>query len=220
MEKIILSHVGKQFSKNRILKDVNMELISGNIYGLIGPNGSGKTMILKMIAGLIWVTEGEILLDGKKIGKDLDFPPSLGLLIENPGFLSSYTGYENLWYIAKIRNCITKEDILKAMKEVGIFYAANQKVGKYSLGMKQRLGTAQAIMENPEVILLDEPMNGLDQQGIKEIRKLLLQLKEQKKLILLASHAKEDIQTLCDRIFQVENGCVNEIESKSVFSYM
>ncbi len=205
MKKIVFSHVGKHFSKMQILKDINMELTPGKIYGLIGPNGSGKTVLLKMLTGLIRPSEGEIFLDDKKLGKDLDFPPSIGILIETPGFLPAYTGFQNLWYLSKIRHDLCKKDVLMAMDRVGISYAADRKVGKYSLGMKQRLGIAQAIMEDPEIIILDEPMNGLDQSGIIEIRKLLLELKKANKLILLASHTKEDIRILCDEVYQIEN---------------
>lgn len=210
MKKIILSNVGKRFGKIRVLEEVNMELYSGNIYGLIGPNGCGKTVLLKMIAGFVRATEGTVTLDGKIIGKDLDFPPSMGTLIENPGFLPSYTGMKNLYYLAKINNKIDKKGILKAMDKVNISYAADRKVGEYSLGMRQRLGITQAIMENPDIILLDEPMNGLDKDGIVEIRNLLLDLKNQGKLIMLASHTQEDIKILCDCVYRVENFKVNK----------
>lgn len=208
MKKMVLSHVGKQFHKVSILKDVCLELTPGNIYGFVGPNGCGKTVLLKLISGLLYASEGEIQLDSKVLGKDLDFPPSIGILIENPGFLPSYTGLQNLVYLTRIKQLINKKDILKSMEQVGIAYAANQKVGKYSLGMKQRLGIAQAIMENPELIILDEPMNGLDQQGVDEIRELLLKLRQQNKLILLASHTKEDIRILCDQVYSIDKGKV------------
>lgn len=206
MNKIVLSHVGKQFRKVSVLKDVCLELNPGNIYGFVGPNGCGKTVLLKLISGLLYASEGEILVDSKRIGKDLDFPPSIGILIENPGFLPSYTGLQNLMYLARIKRLASKKEVLKSMEQVGIAYAANQKVGKYSLGMKQRLGIAQAIMEDPEVIILDEPMNGLDQQGVEEIRELLLTLRQQNKLILLASHTREDIQLLCNYVYYIKKG--------------
>lgn len=206
MNKIVLSHVGKQFRKVSVLKDVCLELNPGNIYGFVGPNGCGKTVLLKLISGLLYASEGEILVDSKRIGKDLDFPPSIGILIENPGFLPSYTGLQNLMYLARIKRLASKKEVLKSMEQVGIAYAANQKVGKYSLGMKQRLGIAQAIMEDPEVIILDEPMNGLDQQGVEEIRELLLTLRQQNKLILLASHTREDIRLLCNYVYYIKKG--------------
>lgn len=205
MTKIILSNVGKKFAKMRVLEKVNMELSSGNIYGLIGPNGCGKTVLLKIIAGFVRATEGTVALNGKIIGKDLDFPPSMGTLIENPGFLPSYTGMNNLYYLARIKNKINRKDVLNAMDKVNISYAADRKVREYSLGMRQRLGIAQAIMENPEILLLDEPMNGLDKDGIVEIRNLIQDMKSQGKLIILASHTNEDIEILCDRVYRVEN---------------
>ena len=203
MKKLIFSHVYKQFGKNTILEDVCMELEPGNIYGFIGPNGSGKTVILKMAAGLLHPTRGSVSLDSRIIGKDIDFPSSMGLLIENPGFLSHYTGLQNLLYLAKIKNEIGKKEVLEAMERVGIVHAADQKTGQYSLGMKQRLAIAQVIMENPNLLILDEPMNGLDQKGIAEIRELLLEQKQQGKLILLASHTREDMRVLCDRIYYI-----------------
>lgn len=205
MEKIELNHVSKKFYRDSILEDVCLKLFPGNIYGFIGPNGSGKTVILKMIAGFMRPSGGTIYLDQKQIGKDLDFPSSMGLLIETPGFLPNYSGMQNLLYLAKIKKLVDREQIMRTMKLVGIDYAAERKAGKYSLGMKQRLGIAQAIMEDPELIILDEPMNGLDQRGIAEIRKLLLELKKNNKLILLASHTKEDIKMLCDQVFYIRD---------------
>ena len=205
MEKIELNHVSKKFYRESILEDVCLKLFPGNIYGFIGPNGSGKTVLLKMIAGLMRPSGGTIYLDQKQIGKDLDFPPSMGVLIETPDFLPNYSGMQNLLYLAKIKKLVDREQIMRTMKLVGIDYAAERKAGKYSLGMKQRLGIAQAIMEDPELIILDEPMNGLDQRGIAEIRKLLLELKKNNKLILLASHTREDMKMLCDQVFYIRD---------------
>lgn len=205
MEKIELNHVSKKFHRESILEDVCLKLFPGNIYGFIGPNGSGKTVLLKMIAGLMRPSGGTIYLDQKQIGKDLDFPPSMGVLIETPDFLPNYSGMQNLLYLAKIKKLVDREQIMHTMKLVGIDYAAERKAGKYSLGMKQRLGIAQAIMEDPELIILDEPMNGLDQRGIAEIRKLLLELKKNNKLILLASHTREDMKMLCDQVFYIRD---------------
>lgn len=205
MEKIELNHVSKKFYRESILEDVCLKLFPGNIYGFIGPNGSGKTVLLKMIAGLMRPSGGTIYLDQKQIGKDLDFPPSMGVLIETSDFLPNYSGMQNLLYLAKIKKLVDREQIMHTMKLVGIDYAAERKAGKYSLGMKQRLGIAQAIMEDPELIILDEPMNGLDQRGIAEIRKLLLELKKNNKLILLASHTREDMKMLCDQVFYIRD---------------
>ncbi|MDO4273544.1 MAG: ATP-binding cassette domain-containing protein [Eubacteriales bacterium] len=205
MEKLTFSHVYKGFRNGMILEDVNMEFAPGKIYGFIGPNGSGKTVILKMAAGLLCPTKGSIYLDSQMLGRNMDFPPSMGVLIENPGFLAHDTGLQNLLYLTKIKGLIGKREVEEAMDKVGILYAANQRTGQYSLGMKQRLGIAQVIMENPELLILDEPMNGLDQKGIAEIRALLLEQKSQGKLILLASHAQEDIKLLCDQIYVIQD---------------
>lgn len=216
MEKLVLSHVYKGFKNGMILEDICLEFLPGNIYGLIGPNGSGKTIILKMIAGLMKPTKGTVSVDSKIIGKDMDFPSSMGLLIENPGFLNHDTGLQNLLYLAKIRNRIGKKDVLEAMEKTGILYAASQKTGQYSLGMKQRLGIAQAIMEDPDLLILDEPMNGLDQKGIMEIRNLLTEQRERGKLILLASHTREDIKVLCDEVYTIQDKKVHCVKHEDL----
>ncbi len=211
MQKIKLEHVTKKFHRESIFEDVCLDLFPGNIYGFIGPNGSGKTVLLKLIAGLMRPSEGAIYWDSQQIGKDLDFPPSMGLLIETPGFLANYSGMQNLLYLAKIKRKIGKKEIMDTMEQVSIAYAADRKVGKYSLGMKQRLGIAQAIMEDPDLLILNEPMNGLDQKGIVEIRNLLLELKKRNKLILLASHTREDIKILCDMVFYIQDKKVGKV---------
>lgn len=205
MDKLIFSHVYKGFRNRMILEDVCIELKRGMIYGFIGPNGSGKTVILKMAAGLLRPTKGSIYLDSRTLGKDIDFPPSMGILIENPGFLAHYSGLQNLLYLTKIKGLIGRSEVEAAMEKTGILDAASQKTGQYSLGMKQRLGIAQVIMEDPELMILDEPMNGLDQKGIAEIRALLLEQKRQGKMILLASHTREDITYLCDQIYFIQD---------------
>ena len=143
---------------------------------------------------------------GKEIGKDRDFADNIGIIIENPGFLNGYTGFKNLEYLANIRNVIGKEEIRESMEKVGLDPCSNKKVGKYSLGMKQRLGIAQAIMENPEILILDEPMNGLDNQGVEDVRGILMGLREEGKTIILASHNKEDIEILCDEVYEMDRG--------------
>ncbi len=211
MQKIELEHVTKKFHRESVFEDVCLDLFPGNIYGFIGPNGSGKTVLLKLIAGLMRPSEGAIYWDSQQIGKDLDFPPSMGMLIETPGFLTNYSGMQNLLYLAKIKRKIGKKEIMDVMEQVSIAYAADRKVGKYSLGMKQRLGIAQAIMEDPDLLILDEPMNGLDQKGIAEIRNLFLELKKRNKLILLASHTREDIKILCDMVFYIQDKKVRKV---------
>ena len=162
--------------------------------------------MFKLITGYLSPTGGRVVVSGKEIGKDIDFADNIGIIIENPGFLKGYTGFKNLAYLAGIRNVIGKEEIRESMEKVGLDPDSNKKVGKYSLGMKQRLGIAQAIMENPEILILDEPMNSLDNQGVEEIRKLLMELRDEGKTIVLASHNKEDIEILCDKVCEMDRG--------------
>ena len=172
----------------------------------MGRNGSGKTVLFKCICGLMHPEEGVILVNGKRVGRDVDMPEDIGAIIEAPGFLPNYSGYKNLRFLANIRRKIGKEEILNVLKTVGLDPESRKHVGKYSLGMRQRLGIAQAIMEDPELLILDEPMNGLDNAGVQDIRALLLELKAQGKTILLASHNHEDIAALCDTVHEMDGG--------------
>lgn len=203
---IVLNHVSKNFGNDEVLKPLNLKLKKGNVYGIVGNNGSGKTVLMKCICGFMPVTTGTILVDGKRIGKDIDFPESLGVIIETPGFINHLSGYKNLSILAQLRHYISKDDIRKVLLRVGLDPEIKKTVGKYSLGMRQRLGIAQAIMEDPELIILDEPFNGLDKNGVADIRNLLLGLKEKGKTILMASHNSEDIQILCDHVCEMDNG--------------
>lgn len=205
---IEIEHLTKKFGEAVVLEDVSMKLQEGKIYGLVGRNGSGKTMLMKHILGFIHSTKGWIRIDGKEIGKEIDLPENVGAIIENPGFLPEYSGFKNLKLLASIRGKIGNEDIRKAMNIVGLDADNKKHVGKYSLGMKQRLGLAQALMEDPEILLLDEPMNGLDNEGVLEMREIFLAQKQQGKLLLIASHSKEDIDALCDEIFYFDKGRV------------
>lgn len=206
MESVIrLENVSKKFSSEEVIKDISMEFQKGRIYGIVGKNGSGKTVLFKLIAGYLKPSSGDIFVMGKKIGVDVDFPQSMGLVIETPGFLPQYTAYQNLQYLAGIRKVIGKEEIASAIRMVGLEPDSRKKVGKYSLGMRQRLGIAQAIMEKPELILLDEPMNGLDKKGIADIKQLLRELAAEGKTILMSSHYAEDMQ-VCDAVFEMEDG--------------
>lgn len=204
-EIVKVENVTKYFKQEKVLDDVNMNLETGHIYGIVGKNGAGKTVLFKIIAGFIKPSSGKVTVAGKIIGVDRDFPDSLGLIIETPGFLSQYNAYQNLLYLANINNKISKEDIKEAIRMVGLDPDSNKKVGKFSLGMRQRLGIAQAIMENPNLIILDEPMNGLDKKGIEDVKELLLKLKGDGKTILMASHYAEDME-ICDEVFQMEDG--------------
>ena len=197
--------------KNEILKNVSIHCERGKIHGLIGRNGSGKTMLMKCICGFVKPTSGEITVDGKRIGKDCDFPNNAGIIIETPGFIPYYSGVKNLKLLADLRKKITTDDIRSTMKQVGLDPDLKRHVRKYSLGMRQRLGLAQAIMENPDLLILDEPMNGLDKDGVEDMRKYLLDLKAQGKTILIASHSAEDIDVLCDTVCEMDKGKLEKI---------
>ncbi len=196
----------KRFRDQVVLKNISISFEKGQIHGIVGRNGSGKTVLFKCICGLMHPEEGVILVNGKRVGRDVDMPEDIGAIIEAPGFLPNYSGYKNLRFLANIRRKIGKEEILNVLKTVGLDPESRKHVGKYSLGMRQRLGIAQAIMEDPEILILDEPMNGLDNAGVQDIRALLLELKAQGKTILLASHNHEDIAALCDTVHEMDGG--------------
>lgn len=212
MEKqgIEICGVDKEFKNTKVLQNISMSCSPGHIYGLIGHNGSGKTVLLKCICGFLKCSKGMIRVNGKVMGKEIDMLTQGGILIEEPGFLRKWSGYQNLKFLYTIRNKADKKYLYSVMEKVGLDPALKRPVGKYSLGMRQRLAIAQAIMEDPAILILDEPMNGLDKKGMKEIRELLLDMKKQGKLILLASHNKEDIQLLCDEVYEIENGVMEK----------
>lgn len=203
---IEVQNVVKRFRDQVVLKNVSISFEKGKIHGIVGRNGSGKTVLFKCICGLMHPEEGVILVNGKRVGRDVDMPENIGAIIEAPGFLPNYSGYKNLRFLANIRRKIGKEEILNVLRTVGLDPESRKHVGKYSLGMRQRLGIAQAIMEDPEILILDEPMNGLDNAGVQDIRALLLELKAQGKTILLASHNHEDIAALCDTVHEMDGG--------------
>jgi ABC-2 type transport system ATP-binding protein len=207
MDSIIkVDDVTKKFGSDTALNHISIEFEKGKIYGIVGRNGSGKTVLFKTIIGFLKPTSGKVIVDGKEIGKDIDFANNIGIIIETPGFLKSYSGYKNLEYLASIKHVIGKAEIQKSMQIVGLNPNDKKKVGKYSLGMRQRLGIAQAIMENPDILILDEPMNGLDNKGVKDVREILLNLRDEGKSIILASHNKEDIEVLCDEVYEMDKG--------------
>lgn len=198
--------------KQVILSDINLAFQKGKVHGLIGRNGSGKTMLMKCILGFIRPSQGTIWVDHKRIGKEVDFPPHTGVIIETPGFIPHYSGYKNLKVLAELNGKIDREQIVHTMETVGLNPNLKRPVKKYSLGMRQRLGIAQAVMENPNLLVLDEPFNGLDAEGVLQMRKLLLEKKAMGTTILLSSHNAEDIETLCDTVTQIEQGKVKKID--------
>ena len=200
----------KSFKGKVVLDGIDMEMKPGNIYGIIGRNGSGKTVLMKCICGFLQPDEGTVVVNGKTIGKDVDFIENAGVIIETPGFIPYFTGYQNLKNLASIRKKIGKKEIEDTMIYVGLDPKNDTMVAKYSLGMRQRLGIAQAIMEEPDILILDEPMNGLDKEGVVEMRKLFLNLKKKGTTMVIASHNTEDIAILCDRVYEMEHGVLVE----------
>lgn len=192
--------------KTEILKGISLELEDGKIHGLIGRNGSGKTMLMKCICGFVHPTSGTIKVNGKYVGKDLDFPQELGVIIEKPAFLPHLSGFANLRLLAKARKRIGDAEIYEVMERLSLDPGNCLPVRKYSLGMKQRLGIAQAIMEKPGLLVLDEPMGALDEEGVRDVRRILLELKQQGTTILLSSHNAEDIRMLCDTSYCLQKG--------------
>ena len=213
MKNIIeIKSISLVLNKSSILNSVSISYECGKIHGLIGRNGSGKTMLMICICGFIKPTKGDIFVDGKQIGKDCDFPKNIGIIIETPGFIPYYSGYKNLKLLADLNRKIGAAEIKNAMVQVGLDPDLKRHVKKYSLGMRQRLGLAQAIMENPDLLILDEPMNGLDKDGVADMRKYLLNLKEQGKTILIASHSAEDIDVLCDTVCEMDKGILTKVK--------
>ena len=203
---ITVQNVSLTIRKQPILRDISVRFAGGKIHGLIGRNGSGKTMLMKCICGFVKPTSGTVTVDGKQIGNDCDFPESVGIIIETPGFLPHDSGYRNLKLLADLKGSIGKDEIRSTMQKVGLAPDLKRHVRKYSLGMRQRLGLAQAIMENPALLVLDEPMNGLDKEGVADMRRYLLDLKAQGKTVLIASHSAEDIAVLCDTVCEMDKG--------------
>lgn len=203
---INIKNLSKKIKKNVVLDNINLELDKGKIYGFRGINGSGKTMLFRAICGLITPTQGEIIIDNKILHKDISFPQSVGVLIESPGFLPNYSGKQNLKLLADIKGIITSEDIDKIISLVGLNPNDNRKYKEYSLGMKQKLGIAQVLMEDPDLILLDEPTNALDEESVKNILYIIEKEKRKGKTILIASHDKASLEGISDYIFNIENG--------------
>lgn len=203
---ITIDRYTKVMGTNMVLDNVSFDMRSGNVYGLRGQNGSGKTMLMRAICGLILPTEGSIAIDGKVIGKDISFPDSVGLLLENPSFINGYSGFKNLKMIASIKNKIDDGQIIKAMEKVGLDPNDKRPYRKYSLGMKQKLGIACAIMEEPDLIILDEPINALDEAGIDNVKAIVKEAKERGALVIIACHDKAQLKELADEIYVFDGG--------------
>ncbi len=208
---IFVENVTKAFGGQEVLRTVCVKFEMGKIYGIVGRNGSGKTVLLKCICGLLYPSTGTVTVGGKVVGKDVDYPENVGFIIETPGFLPRYSGLKNLKYLASVRGKVKEDEIRKYMELVGLNPDDKKHVGNYSLGMRQRLGIAQALMENPDILILDEPMNALDNNGVEEMRSVLLKMKKQGKLIIIASHVRDDIDILCDEVYGIDAGIMKKI---------
>ncbi|KIP20170.1 putative ABC transporter ATP-binding protein YbhF [Anoxybacillus ayderensis] len=200
---ISLKNVSKSYKGLTLFQNVNLDIEKGSICGIVGPNGSGKSVLFKMICGFVFPDEGSIVVDGVEIGKSKRFPDNIGIIIDRPGYIANKTGFQNLKELAMIRGKISDEKIAETMEKVGLQPQAKQKVKHYSLGMKQKLAIAQAIMEDQQILILDEPFNALDAESVNNIRHLLLSFKSEGRTILLTSHNQEDIDILCDRVFRI-----------------
>ena len=216
MNIISVKNLSKSFGQERVLKNVSRDFEKGKIHGIVGNNGSGKTVLMKCICGFLIPDGGSITVNGERVGVDVDFPRDMGLIIETPGFLPNMTGVKNLEILASLNKKIGLEQIAAAIRRVGLDPLMKKPVGKYSLGMRQRLGIAQAIMEDPTLLILDEPLNGLDKHGVREMRQLIKGLKEQGKTILLASHNQGDIDELCDTVCEMDAGVMTMIREESI----
>ena len=215
MNAISVQNVRKSFGGDEILKGINREFLAGKIHGIVGNNGSGKTVLMKCICGFLRPTQGRILVYGKEVGKDMDFPEQMGIIIETPGFLPNLTGIKNLKLLASLKNQITEQQIRDSIRKVGLDPDLKKPVSKYSLGMRQRLGIAQAIMENSSLLILDEPFNGLDKQGVMHMRELIKELKQERKTIILASHNQTDIDELCDTVCEMDAGIMTIVRERN-----
>lgn len=203
---ITVDGLTKTFKRHDVLKDVCVAFEANKIHGIIGRNGSGKTMLFKCILGLMPFSRGQITVRGKRVGRNIDVPENIGMIIEGPGFLPNHSGYANLRLLSRIRGIAGRCEIEAAMASVALDPTSRKWVAKYSMGMRQRLCIAQAIMEDPDILILDEPMNGLDNRGVDDMRKLLQRLRERGKTILIASHNMEDIGCLCDEVYEMDEG--------------
>lgn len=209
--KIEIKNLTKKFKDELVLDNININFESGRIYGIVGKNGSGKSVLLKILCGFYLPTEGEILQDGYNYISRNEFPKNTRALIDYPAFLPDLSGLENLVMLAKIQNKISKEDILELMKKLNLFNQKDKQFKKYSLGTKQKLGIAQVLMENPDLIILDEPLNGVEKESAEIIRNILIEEKNKGKIIVIATHIKDDVEMLCEEVFKMEDGKISKI---------
>lgn len=207
---IKVEKVCKTIKKIPVLTDINLQLESGKVYGLKGKNGSGKTMLMRAICGLIIPTSGSITIDGETLGKDISFPKSVGVLIENPSFIAGYTGMKNLQVLASIQKRVGNEEIRHTLEQIGLNPDDTRTYRKYSLGMKQKLGIAAAVMEKPDIVILDEPINALDESGAKQVREILKEQKERGAVCIIACHDSEELAFLSDEIIEIYEGKIVE----------
>ena len=213
MNTIEIKNLNKKIKGAEVLKDINLHLEGGKVYGLKGKNGSGKTMLMRAVCGLILPTGGSITINGEQLGKQISFPRSVGILIENPSFIPGYTGLKNLSVLAAIQKRVGEDEIRETLEKIGLDPDDKRTYRKYSLGMKQRLGIAQAIMENQQLLILDEPMNALDKDAVEEMRKLFLSFKASGKTMLIVSHNEGDISTLCDEVYEFDGARIKRREN-------
>ena len=209
---IIVKDLSKKFKKITILENINMKFESGKIYGIVGRNGSGKSVFLKILCSFYKPTTGEIRFDNINYNSNNNFPPSVRALIENPTFFPDLTGFENLKLLSSIQNKIGDEEIIKTLDQVNLLSEKDKKYSEYSLGMKQKLGIAQVLMENPDVMIFDELFNGIEEKTVEKIRNILLELKNQNKIIIVTSHIKEDIGVLSDEVYKFDCGRVERVK--------
>lgn len=203
-----LTDISKSIGKTTILHDINLHLEGGKVYGLRGKNGCGKTMLMRVMSGLIRPTTGTVIINDKELWKDMTFPDSIGVLIENPSFIDGYTGYKNLKMLADIKGIIGEKEVKEALLKVGLEPEDKRKYRKYSLGMKQKLGIACAFMEHPDIVIMDEPINAIDEKGVELVRNIMNELKKEGKIIIIACHDAEEMELLADEIFVMEEGTI------------
>lgn len=205
-----IENVSKKIGEDLVLNDIQMSMERGKIYGLQGKNGCGKSMLMRVICGLVLPTAGKVVIDGEELGKEISFPKSVGMMIEKPGFLDSYSGYQNLKMLASVQNRVGEEEILEAVKRVGLEDAMHKKFRKYSLGMKQKLGIAGAVLEKPDIVILDEPANALDEKSEEKLWQIVREERDRGALVIISCHTSEILEEVSDEIYKMEQGRIKE----------